>query len=528
MSYKVLLLDGVSPVCGEILTSKGIAFDQPSKLSDAELKEILPNYQAMVVRSATTVTKDLLKFAPNMRVVGRAGVGVDNIDIAAATEAGVLVMNTPDGNTISTAEHTCGLIMALSRNIYNAVKSVKDGAWDRKKYMGTELDGKVLGIIGLGKIGASVATRMKSFGMKVIGFDPFTSKEKAAEMGVELLSLDEVMAKSDFLTVHTPLTDKTRGLISMNTKDKLKKGVRIVNCARGGIIEEADVLNLLESGIVGGFAIDVYSSEPLTDELKEIMKHPNIISTPHLGASTEEAQEKVAEQMAYQIADALEMQDFKGSINGKSIALSTNKEVQPYLKLGEILGKFAAQIALDNTANIGLLYTGKCAEHSEVLTDAVLKGFLQQTTDAPINLINARYIADGRGLKVVETSMKKGKTYTDLIQIELIGQAPFYKISAAVFGDNDYRIVEIDGFGIELKMEGDIVMYKNDDKPGMLAAAASSFAKQDINIAALSLGRETKGTSAITALTVDKSLSEAELQPIRDMSGVSNVHYVKL
>jgi D-3-phosphoglycerate dehydrogenase len=528
MAFNVLLLDGVSPACGEILRSRGINAVQPAKVSAEELLSIIPEYHGMIVRSATKVTREVLQAGKNLKVVGRAGVGIDNIDLKAATESGVLVMNTPDGNTISTAEHTCGLIMALSRNIPNAVQSLKEGRWDRKTFVGIEVFDKTLGIVGLGKIGSNVAKRMNAFGMKVIGYDPFTSPERALEMGVELVTLEELLKRSDFVTLHTPLTDKTKGLISMKNASMLKKGVRIVNCARGGIIEESDIHALLDSGVVAGMALDVYTSEPPTPELYEILKHPKLVTTPHLGASTEEAQEKVAEQMAVQLADALELKSFVGSLNGKSIALSQNKEVQPYLVLGEKLGSLAAQLAPANLSELAVTYAGKCAPHSEVLTDAILKGWLSSTTEDTINLINARFISESHGLKVQETATKSAGTFAELITIDLGKKAPYRKICATIFGENDFRIVMIDDFHIELKLDGDLVLYRNVDKPGMLAAVSSAFAAQDINIAALSLGRGEKGVEAITAVTVDKQMSPEDLKPIQGMKGVQHVVYVRL
>jgi len=325
MSKKILILDNVDEVCAKKFTERGFSVNQPNKLSESELNEIVGDYHGMVVRSATTVTEELLSHAKHLEVIGRAGVGVDNIDIPAATAKGILVMNTPDGNTISTAEHTCGMILSLARNIPEAVQRVKSGGWDRKTFMGTEVHGKKLGIIGLGKIGSEVARRMKIFGMDILAFDPFATHEQASELGIELTSLDAVLGNSDFLSVHTPLTDKTKDLISVKNADKLKKGIRIVNCARGGIYKEEDLLELVDSGIVAGIALDVYSQEPPTKEIYEMLKHPRIISTPHLGASTEEAQEKVAQQIAEQMADALENKNYKGSLNGKSIALLSNK-----------------------------------------------------------------------------------------------------------------------------------------------------------------------------------------------------------
>ncbi|NIT58307.1 MAG: phosphoglycerate dehydrogenase [Aliifodinibius sp.] len=528
MSHKVLLLDNVDELCEKVFEERGIEVVRNHNLSGQELLDEIKSYDGIVVRSSTDVTPDVLKAAENLKVVGRAGVGVDNIDIDAATARGVLVMNTPDGNTISTAEHTCGMILALARNIPQSVNKVKSGGWDRKKYMGTEVHNKTLGIVGLGKIGAEVAQRMQNFGMTIKAYDPFASVEKAESLGVELLELDELLGEADFLTVHTPLTEKTRNMISMDNADQLKKGMYLVNCARGGIYKEEDLNTLIEEGYVEGIALDVYSSEPPTEELYELLKHPQIITTPHLGASTEEAQEKVAEQIAHQMADALEQKSFKGSLNGKSISLITNKEVQPYLKLAEKLGSVAIQLAPEHANEFSFEYSGTCTKFADVLTDSILKGILSHHVSESINLINARHYAEERGLNIRETTASQTKTFNDLITIKLDEGADYKKISATVFGENDYRIVEIDGFGIELRLEGDIIMYQNVDKPGMLASVSSALANQDINIANLSLGRTNKGENAITAVSVDKSMSDEELKPILNLDGVRALQYVSL
>lgn len=528
MSFNVLLLDNVDPVCADIFKERGINADQPPKMELDELKKIIGNYEAIVVRSATTIDEDLLKHAKNLKIIGRAGVGVDNIDIPAATQKGVLVMNTPDGNTISTAEHTCGMIIALARNIPQSVGRVKSGGWDRKKFMGTEVHGKTLGIVGLGKIGTEVALRMKGFGMEIFAYDPFTTQDHAKDIGVKLVELDELLGVSDFLTVHTPLTEKTKNMISLENAEKLKPGMRLVNCARGGIYKEEDLPELIEKQIVAGAALDVYTAEPPTEELYEVLKNPSVICTPHLGASTEEAQEKVAVQIASQISDALENKNYKGSLNSKSISLLTNDEVQPYVELAEKLGKVSGQIMPKNASNFSFEYTGVCTKYSEVLTDAVLKGMLAQFVSESVNLINARHYAIERGFKLSETNKSDDKNYNDLITIKLGDSSQYKQISAAVFGPGDYRIVEIDGFGIELRLEGDILMYQNIDKPGMLAAVSSTLAKQNINIGALSLGRTGKGSSAITAVIVDKQLDSEELESIHELDGVSNVKYISL
>jgi len=528
MSFKILLADNVDPVCEDVFAERGIEAVRKNNLTEEELFEEIPEYDGMVVRSSTTVSKELIKAAKNLKVIGRAGVGVDNIDIPAATASGVLVMNTPDGNTISTAEHTCGMILAVARNIPQSVDRVKNNGWDRKKYMGTEVHNKTLGIVGLGKIGSEVAKRMQQFGMTVKAYDPFASQEKADRLEVELLELDELLGVSDFLTVHTPLTEKTKGMVSMENADKLKKGMFMINCARGGIYKEEDLPKLIDEGYVAGVALDSYTNEPPKDDLYEILKHPNIICTPHLGASTEEAQEKVAEQIAHQMADALEQKSFKGSLNGKSISLITNKEVQPYLKLAEKLGSMAIQLAPEHANEFSFEYSGTCAKFADVLTDSILKGILSQHVSEAVNLINARHYAKERGLNIRETTATQTKTFNDLITIELGGGAEYQKISATVFGDEDYRIVEIDGYGIELRLEGDIIMYQNVDKPGMLAGVSGALAQQDINIASLSLGRTKKGKNAITAVSVDKKMTDNELKPILELDGVKALQYVSL
>ena len=526
MSFKVLLLDGVDPVCANIFKERGIQADQPGKLSPEELNSQISNYDGMVVRSATTVTPELLEKATNMKVIGRAGVGVDNIDIKAATTKGILVMNTPDGNTISTAEHTCGMIITLARNIPTSVATVKNGGWDRKKYMGSEVFGKKLGIVGLGKIGSEVAKRMQSFGMEVFAYDPFTTKEHASDMNIELVDIDELLGNVDFLSVHTPLTEKTKGLVSLKNADKLKKGIRLVHCARGGIYEEADLPKLIDDRVVGGVALDVYSQEPPNEELYKVLEHPGIICTPHLGASTEEAQEKVAEQIASQMSDALENKNYKGSLNGKSISLLTNEEVQPYLQLAEKLGAMAVQLSPEHASSLEFEYSGDCTKFADVLTDGILKGMLSNYVEDSVNLINARYFADERGFSIKEILSSKGKTFNDLVTIRFAEGSEYRSISAAVFGENDYRIVQIDKYGIELRLEGDIILYQNQDMPGMLASVSGALAQQQINIGALGLGRTEKGSNAITALTVDKKLDDTELDVINKLEGIQHVRYV--
>ncbi|MEX2403416.1 MAG: NAD(P)-dependent oxidoreductase, partial [Balneolales bacterium] len=370
--------------------------------------------------------------------------------------------------------------------------------------------------------------RLSAFGMEILAYDPFTTRERAEELGVKLIEIDEILAESDFLTVHTPLTEKTKGLISLKNAEKIKKGICLVNCARGGIFEENDLVELIENGVVKSVALDVYSQEPPDEKLYEILKHPAIVCTPHLGASTTEAQSKVAEQIADQIADALEKKEFKGSLNGKSIALSTNAEVQPFLQLAERLGRFISQLAPQHIDELEISYTGTCAKHADVLTDSVLRGFLDRNTDDTINLINARYHAGERGLKIKETISSESATFSDLITVELEDSADYKQVSATVFGKDDFRIVNIDGYTIEIDLAGEIMIYSNVDKPGMLASASSMLAKNQVNIASLSLGRNQKTAQAITAITVDKHMNDDDVNEIREMKGIDKLHYISL
>jgi len=369
---------------------------------------------------------------------------------------------------------------------------------------------------------------MQSFGMEVWAYDPFSNQEHANELGVKLTNLDDVLAGSDYLSVHTPLTEKTKGLVSLKNADKIKTGMRLVNCARGGIYEESDLPQLLDEGILGGVALDVYTSEPPTEEIYKVLEHELIISTPHLGASTEEAQEKVAEQIASQMADALENKNYKGSLNGKSIALLTNKEVDPYLELAEKLGSLAVQISPDHANSFEFEYAGDCSKYAEVLTDGILKGMLSEYVSESINLINARVFASERGFNIKEVTSSKTQHYTDLVTIRLPKGAEYKSISASVFGQGDYRIVEIENYGIELRLEGDIILYQNEDKPGMLASVSGTLAQMDINIVGLSLGRSGKGSNAITAFSIDKQMNKSELAAVSELEGIGHLRYVSL
>ncbi len=386
---KILITDPIEQSCVDILTREGFHVDLKPGLPADEIKKIIHEYSALIVRSGTKVTADIIEKASAMKVIGRAGAGVDNIDSVAASRKGIIVMNTPGGNTLSTAEHTFSMLMALARNIPNAHASLVAGRWDRKKYMGTEVYGKTLGIAGLGKIGREVAIRAQSFGMVTIGYDPVLGADVASKMNVELVTLDEIYRRSDFITVHTPLSDETRGLLNEKTIAKCKKGVRIINCARGGIVDEAALLKALDSGHVAGAALDVFVDEPPKDFT--LAKHPKVVATPHLGASTEEAQEKVAIQIAEQIADALKDRGIVGAVNAAALQAGVPNEIKPYLSLAEKLGSLQAQVMKGQLKELTVELSGELLhKYSELIKAGVLRGmFSKLVSDEPVNYINA-------------------------------------------------------------------------------------------------------------------------------------------
>lgn len=523
----ILITDQVEPVCADLLKAEGFAVDVKPTLPEAELKSVISNYDALVVRSSTQVTASLLAEARHLKVVGRAGAGVDNIDVEAATRRGIVVMNTPGGNTISTAEHTISLLLSLSRNIPQAWESLKRGKWDRKQFTGTELHGKTIGIVGLGKVGREVAVRCQAFGMIVIGFDPVLSAELAAKLGVELVPLGELYKRSDFISVHTPLSEETRGLIGERALAQCKDGVRIINCARGGIVDEDALLKGLQSGKVAGAALDVFEQEPPGDH--PLLKHPHVIATPHLGASTEEAQEKVARQIAQQISDMLKERGIVGAVNADVVQLALKKEVKPYVQLAEKLGLLQAQLMGDGIKRITVTcFGGFLASSVDLVAASVLKGVFSRLMTEPVNLINAPVIAREAGIVVNSQWQSEHSTYSHLISVQFDSGREQRTLSGTVFGDSHLRIVEVDGYLLEINPEGYLLFYHNVDRPGMLAKVGGILADQGINIAGLALGREKAGGKAVTVITVDSPIPSDILVRLRDVDGVYDVRVARL
>ncbi|MEX1275032.1 MAG: phosphoglycerate dehydrogenase [Bacteroidota bacterium] len=523
----ILISDPIEQICVDILKAEGFDVDIKPNLPVADLKAIIDQYDALVIRSGTKVTAEIIAAAKKMKVIGRAGAGVDNVDVEAATRRGIIVMNTPGGNTVSTAEHTMSMLLSLARNIPQANDSLKKGKWDRKSYIGTELLEKTIGIVGLGKIGREVVVRCQSFGMVTVGYDPVMSAEVAAKMDVELLPLDELFHRSDFITVHTPLTDETRGVIGDKAIAQCKEGVRILNCARGGIIDEAALLRGLESGKVAGAALDVFVTEPPGDN--PLLMHPRVIATPHLGASTEEAQEKVAKQIGHQVADALKERGISGAVNAEAVQLAMRKELKPYVALAEKLGSLQAQVMTGQLKKISVACSGAFLTQSmELITAAVLKGIFSHLMSEPVNLVNAPVIAKEMGVIIDEERESDNEAYAHLITLKYETTNESRRFAGTVFGKSHARIVRIDDYHLEINPDGHLLIYTNIDKPGMLASVGSILAGESINIAGLSLGRDNPGQRALTIINIDSPIPSAVLKKLEQISGVFEMKVVKL
>jgi D-3-phosphoglycerate dehydrogenase / 2-oxoglutarate reductase len=525
---KVLISDSVDSECITILENNGFKVDYLTKLSEHELADRIPDYNVLIVRSATNVTKALIDKMNSMEIIGRAGTGIDNIDFKAASRKGILVMNTPGGNTLSAAEHTMALILSVCRHIPQANNSLKSGSWERKKFQGTELSGKTLGLIGLGKIGKEVATRSKSFGMKVITYDPLLSKESAIEIGVELVSLDSVFSESDIISVHTPLNDKTKHLLGNENFDKCKKGVKIINCARGGIINEEDLVKAIDDGIVSGAGIDVFENEP-PDFKSELINHPAVVTTPHLGASTDEAQKKVAIQIAQQVIDYYKSGSLVGAVNAYGLKDGILEEIEPYVVLAEIIGRINGQILKSQLKKINIVCIGELLhKHADLLVNSLLKGLLSEKLDQTINLINSRILAQEMG--IVHNITRSGETsdFNNLLVIDVNSENEKREIAGTVYGNNEIRIVKIDNYIVELKPAGNLLIYNNPDKPGMLASVSKILAANSINIAGLSLGRFKQGEDALTVISTDDKINKKVFSEISSIDGIKDIYTVTI
>lgn len=528
MSTRVIITDSLHPLCFSMLEEAGFEVIDASSWGHDQISQTIPSVDGWIIRSGTQIGPEYLDLSKKLVAIGRAGVGVDNVDIPYATKKGVLVLNAPEGNTISTAEHTLAMMLGLARKIGPASFSLSSGKWDRKPYAGSELYGKTLGIAGLGKIGKEVATRCLSFNMTVLGFDPLLTQEAAEKLGIERVELDELFRRSDFISVHTPLIPATKGLLSDETLAQCKKGVRIINCARGGIVDESALLRALNSGHVAGAALDVYSSEPPTAEIRKLIEHPNVLATPHIAASTDEAQEKVAVQVTEQVINALRGEVVLTAVNAIAVRMSAQPEVKPFITLAERLGSAAEQISTGPAHRLLIRCHGDIPRrYKDVLRVVALKGYLAGNWNEPVNLVNAEMLAEAAGMKVDVETMTSGVAFSNLIEVRVETKGATHSVAGTLFSDEDARITAIDDYGLELKMVGRSILYKNTDRPGMLAKVGQILAENDINIGALSLGRLHPGGDAMTAIAVDQTVSKEIINQIQALEGVHGVGMLK-
>ncbi|MBO8127048.1 MAG: phosphoglycerate dehydrogenase [Firmicutes bacterium] len=525
--YKVLIADNVSDEgIRLLLDAPEFEVSVRKGISAEELLEEIPAYHALIVRSRTQVTKEVLEAGEKLKVIGRAGVGVDNIDLEAATSRGVVVVNAPEGNTISTAEHTVALMMALSRHIPQANQSLKEGRWDRKKFLGTELTGKVLGIIGFGRVGSTVARIAQGLNMQVLAYDPYITEERARDMGVTAASLEEIFAQADYITVHTPKTPETENLINKETLAKMKDGVRIINCARGGIVNQEDLVEALRSGKVAGAALDVFPEEPPKDY--GIFATPNLIATPHLGASTVEAQVNVAVDVIKEVMSALRGEPITNAVNMPVLRPEAFAKVKPFLSLAERLGKFTAQLLPGAIESVSVAYSGQLTEFNvSPLTTAVLKGLFRPAFGSEVNSVNAPYLARKRGIKVTESKQSNGN-YSNLIQLEVQTDKGTRKMAATLFAENQPRIVQIGDYHIDAIPEGYLLVTRHKDRPGIIGAVGTILGDAEINIASMQLGRSDAGGEAVMVLGVDQPIPPKVLKKLVRYPDIDDVYFVRL
>ncbi|MCX5716175.1 MAG: phosphoglycerate dehydrogenase [Candidatus Omnitrophica bacterium] len=525
---KVLVSDPLSPEGIKILESeKDIKVDSKTKLTPDQLKQEIKNYDALIVRSATKVTKDVIEAADKLRVIGRAGVGLDNVDVEAASKKGIIVLNAPAGNTISTAEHTMAMMLSLSRNIPKADRSIKNGEWDRKRFMGVELYGKTLGIVGMGRIGTEVAKRALSFQMKVLAYDPFLSADKAKQIGIELTDLQGILKSSDYITVHTPMTAETKGMISDEQFKQMKNGVRLINCARGGIIDEKALTKAIEMGKVAGAALDVFVSEPPKDFT--LAKMDNVVATPHLGASTEEAQVNVSIDIAEIVLDVLLNRCIRNAVNLPCVDKELLKTLQPYISLAEKLGSLSAQLAEGHTKEVKIKYVGDIVNYdTSGLTIAVLKGMLTPILQETVNFVNAPMIARERGIKISESKTSEIENFANLISVEVETDKGKLSVDGTLFTKTEPRIVKIGNFYVEAVPSGYMLVISNKDVPGIIGQIGMLMGRNKINIAGMSFGREKEGGKAVSVLNVDSVVPKEVLEQIKKAENIYDIKLVKL
>lgn len=515
MAPRVLVSDKLSETAVQIFRDRGLDVDfMPELGKDKEkLAEIIGQYDGLAIRSATKATEKLIDAATNLKVIGRAGIGVDNVDIPAASRRGIIVMNTPFGNSITTAEHAIAMIFAVARQLPAADLSTQAGKWEKSKFMGVEITGKTLGVIGCGNIGSIAASRGIGLNMRVIAFDPFLSPERAEKLGVEKVELDELLSRSDFITLHVPMTDKTRGIINAEAIAKMKKGVRIVNCARGGLVVEEDLAEGLKSGQVAGAGFDVFETEPATDS--PLFGLPNVVCTPHLGASTTEAQENVALQVAEQMSDYLLKGAVTNAINMPSISAEEAPRLKPFVSLADVLGAFVGQVTESAIKEVEILYEGSTAEmNTKALTSAVLAGLIREQV-ADVNMVSAPIMAKERGIVLSEVKRDKSGVFDGYIKLTVRTDNTTRSVAGTCFADGKPRFIQIKGINLDAEVGRNMVYTTNADAPGIIGLLGTVFGEAGVNIANFQLGRNQPGGDAIALLYVDEPVSEDVLDKVR-------------
>ncbi len=525
--FRVLVSDPISDQgIQKLHDAADVEVVKKTGLSEDELVHIIGQYDALLVRSQTKVTPRIIEAGSRLKVIGRAGVGVDNIDLPAATKMGIVVINAPDGNTISTCEHTFAMMMACARQIPQAYKKTVSGVWDRKTFLGVELNGKTLGVVGMGRIGSEVARRAKAFGMEIMGYDPFLTEERAEKQGVTLATVNEICQNADFITVHTPLTPETKHMIGPAQFQIMKKGMRIVNCARGGIVDEQALMVAVNDGIVAGAAFDVFEVEPPAPD-HPFLNHPAIVVAPHLGASTFEAQENVAIDVSEEVIHILRNEPFKNAVNMPPVPANVLKKLQPYFSLGERLGHFAAQISSGSVTEIVASYSGELADvDTAPLTRYVVKGVLQHHLGNEVNVVNALHQAKSRDLAITVQKSTTTQGFTNLISITIKTKNESRSISGTLLPGLGERVVKVDEFPIDITPEGNLLLISHTDKPGIIGKVGTLLGNLDVNIAEMQVGRKNIGGTAVMVLTIDKAATNDVLKQMVELAELNSVKQV--